>query len=437
MRLRLIPFVCLMLWPVTAHAVIAARLQLFEQSAAVVLLKVTGANPANKVLDLEVAQVVTGQFEPRTLRLQVANPPGAFEAAPVGSQLVLFAARRGSQDPIHLADRWLLAERNEARTAWVVRSEHESLAKTYPGSTAALVRLVSKRTAGTEPLMEELHDNLIFADKAIDLGRGPAGATALAAIDIDDSGRSVLLAQTPTGLRALKLGDKVEDITDALGLKDLRGTLQAVVGGRLPTLIVDGKPYAFNGTAFGPGPATRPAPQWLLDPAAGLPVTYLGLEIARTQPWGETLAAAWGRFGDQGRPGVLVASPTAITLQPLDNGTPADFARLTGQALALWDTENRGLAHPAIRALDVNGDSLDDAVVMSDHLAFVLVNRGYGCYFAAEVSGRNLRRTAEAAGVPFGPGTCWTPVHYSSPKAHDIAILAPDGRLILAPAGKV
>ena len=96
------------------------------------------------------------------------------------------------------------------------------------------------------------------------------------------------------------------------------------------------------------------------------------------------------------------------------------------------DLNEEGLKNATIRTLDVNGDGLDDALVIADELGFLLVNRGYGCYFAAEVPVRNLR---ESAGFPITGKTPWTPARVTSAKYHDVVLLSPDGKLVCVPAG--
>ena len=96
------------------------------------------------------------------------------------------------------------------------------------------------------------------------------------------------------------------------------------------------------------------------------------------------------------------------------------------------EKEKKGLRNAHVRTLDVNGDGLDDALVIADDLGFLLVNRGYGCFFAAEVSVRNLR---ESAGFPI-TGRNWTPARVTSDKHHDIVLLSPEGKLVCVPAAK-
>ncbi len=418
MKTRYLLIVVLALWPASAFAVIAAKLELFDTSAAIVRLKATEMTAANKLVDAAVIDVVVGEFAPKSVKVQIAQPEGAFAKIAVGSELMLFISRRGGGEigVIHAADMWLDARLSPRKTGWVVQQERKEMYKNFPGTTAALSQLAADKKAGKPGMLEELRDNLIFMAKPVVLGAAPADTTALWAMDADETGKSILLADTPAGVKALKQGQTLTDVTTAMGLADVKGSVQSIISAGKdgkPRAVIGGKMYASDGKTFAIAAAETPTDIPPQSPAQSITT---------------------GRFGFGGALASLGVSMETISLYPPGaDAKPVDFVRLTGQSIADYDKEKKGLKNATVRTLDVNGDGLDDALVIADDLGFLLVNRGYGCYFAAEVSVRNLR---ESAGFPITGKTPWTPARVTSAKHHDVVLMSPDGKLICVPASK-
>jgi hypothetical protein len=149
------------------------------------------------------------------------------------------------------------------------------------------------------------------------------------------------------------------------------------------------------------------------------------------------LAAAFGDWGDNGKPHVIVVTEKAVTRHSVDadgGGTPADFERLAGERLA----DQRGFADgtkaAAAGVLDLNGDGRKDVLVLGDGGGFVLVNRGFGAFLADLDPGKVLTGQGGAPGdkpPPFKatPATAWAAADVQGDGTDDVLVLADDGRL--------
>ncbi|MGA2499992.1 MAG: hypothetical protein ABSH20_19820, partial [Tepidisphaeraceae bacterium] len=338
MKMRWILGVVLAVWPVSVLAVIEAKLKLFEISAAIVRMKVTETTAANKLVDAAVIDVAVGEFAPKSVKVQIAQPEGAFERVGKGSELILFVSQRGGGEigVIHAADMWLDARLSPRKTGWIVQQERSVLYKDFPGTTAALSQLAADKKAGKPGMIEELHDNLIFMAKPIVLGAAPAGTTALWAVDADESGKSILLADTPAGVKALKQGETLTDATALIGLADVKGPVQSLINAGKdgkPRAVIGGKVYAFDGKTFAVATAET---------------------AADVQPKTPADVATIGRFGFGGAlASIGVTSATISLYSAVADSKRVDFMRLTGQNVADYDKEKKGLKNATIRTLDV------------------------------------------------------------------------------------
>ena len=79
----------------------------------VIVGKVSGLKKENRVVEVEVAEVVKGVFAQKTFRVQIVQPQALIGHVGVGEPVVVFVGRAiaGAAAPVtvHLADTWLLA----------------------------------------------------------------------------------------------------------------------------------------------------------------------------------------------------------------------------------------------------------------------------------------------------------------------------------------
>lgn len=158
-------FALILFWSVQASAFIDLKLELFDSSSVILRLKVVNTFPQSKGAQLEVVDVVSGQFAGKTVNMTLSEPAGLFEKIGEGAPAVFFIQQRGGVDFIHIGDEWVMAKLNPDKTAWNIKGEAENLNPKFPADTRTLERFIVHHQAGEKPLLEELHENLIFTGK--------------------------------------------------------------------------------------------------------------------------------------------------------------------------------------------------------------------------------------------------------------------------------
>ncbi|MEZ0265773.1 MAG: FG-GAP repeat domain-containing protein [Phycisphaerae bacterium] len=300
------------------------------------------------------------------VRFKLENLPAVAARIKPGDPLVLFVARAEKNAALHIADTWLLPQR-KGPALFAVSTERD-LRQSYPGTTAALARLVAAVKDGKYDMLNEVHpDN--FKGGLKDLGKLDApGATALRAVHLPDRS-TVLVAISPTGVKAF-------------------------------TVARDG--------SISPADATK------LDPAV----------LATDAP-------VVGAFADEGKPAAFAVRDGMLILEP-QGGAPLDFTRLTGERLETYfkgDAAGGGkpLAGATCAALDANGDGRTDLLLHTPARTLLLINRGYGAFFINPDVGQLF---VDAAGKPVLTGkTPWTCLDVDGDAHDDLVFLSADGTL--------
>jgi hypothetical protein len=149
---------------------------------------------------------------------------------------------------------------------------------------------------------------------------------------------------------------------------------------------------------------------------------------------GPVLAATVGRFEDEGREAVMVVRPDGITRYSLtDPPLASDFMRLTGANWSNFFKAGTKITAASATAIDVNGDGLDDYLLLTDAGGVLLINRGFGAFLASAEAPKALLK----AGI--GPSAKLRSADAERDGFADLVVLSADGTIQLVsnpPHGK-
>ncbi|MDB5301929.1 MAG: hypothetical protein JWO87_3592 [Phycisphaerales bacterium] len=472
----LIPLCSALAFAVTAHAVIKVDLPVskrFDVSKSVSIGKVTGVNAGQHVVEIATAQTLKGTAGPQQYRVQLTGKTAdAIANVKVGQPVVLL------EDPaltvVHVADTWIraLPVANSQPPIWRAIQIDPTGRRDFPGTTAALVRVMEELKAGKPTLLNAV-DARPFLGGTKEVAKLPVTKpTFLLTVDVNGDKRPDLLVGTAEGVKLfLASGDGYTDATEKWGLSGAAGATAAagdVSGDGKPALLIGKTLYINDGQKFSAAKAPLEVPDGVAIVAEALvDVTddkkadaVLLLADGRLltfenpgapgQPWPKKqekklalsgpapLAAAFGDWSSNGKLSVLIATETAIALFPVNgDDPPADFERLTGDPLTTVKPFGGGLKNPVFTALDINGDKRPDLLITAEGGVASLVNRGFGAFLADPDAGADL--TAEH-GLPVNLSTARARAAIDSREdgTQDLLVLADDGRLFLVtnPPGK-
>lgn len=468
--------ILMLAWVSHAQAVIKIERpvsEVYQYAKQVIVATIIKANPANRVIEAEVVEVVKGKAVGERIRVQIVQPEAIFKQVKAGQPVVIFvskAAGDSAEHALHLADTWLVAHpRGELTPAtWAVVQDHPVMNKSFPGTTPALVRLIAELKAGKNPVLNAIEDK-IFTEGAKKLGTlAVTHPESLLAADLDGDGAPELIVNTSNGSRAFaKKSEIYEDVTEKLGLNGA-GKIQAVgdINGDGKTDIIAGNKVWINegGKFMTHGPTLDlPDPQDLL--AITIAVTGQKSDLFAIKKNGElltwensgsvdqphdkaktktlwtggeaVLSVVFGGFGDAGETTLMVVREETITRYSLsgDVSTPADFTRLTGERWSSFVKENGNkLKGVTARPIDINGDGRTDLMIVGDAGGLLLANRGFGAFLVSADAAGTLR-SKEGRSLPFtlSPTSCWTAVKLRGDKFEDVLVLTPDGNLYVMP----
>jgi len=457
-----------------AHAVIAIKAPValnYQTSVLVLRATITSADPARRLIVANVTSVLKGTLAGTHITLQLREPAALFAQVAPGQPLVILQGARpvGSNTAVHLADTWLLAASRAGLDAphWDIVGPHtDDNRKGFPGTTAALGQLLTDIAKATGNILDRV-DVVSFAGGAVELTRAPIeNLTSLASGDFDGDGHADLLAVS--GDRTLLLrGEgrmfaaaplqwKLEAGGRHIAVGDLNGDGRADV-------VIDRRIF-FNGAdgwRVGPTLALPPPTEMLalgladLDGDGRMDVLALGRDgqlqgalqpRQAEEPWiqrparrletakatdAAPLAAAIGDWYADGTVGVLLVRAHDVELVELEGAQRrADFQRLTGDALELYDPRRQGLAGARLAPLDFNGDGRLDLMILTDSGGLLLVNRGYGCFFAVrDPIGAGLA-PGQSLPVTLAQVAAVTRVRRADGGSDDLVLAHADGRLI-------
>jgi hypothetical protein len=196
---------------------------------------------------------------------------------------------------------------------------------------------------------------------------------------------------------------------------------------RLMQAIQEGKPGILNAVE---DKVLLAAPRRL----AQLPPGVLA-EISRTpkplrypQEGGPALADTDGRFEEGGRQAVMVLRLDGITRYSLsDPPRASDFTRLTGESWSSFFKEDAKITAATATAIDINGDGLDDYLVLTDTGGVLLINRGFGAFLASAEAPKALHK----AGIK--PPSRLFASDVDGDRCADLVVISPDGAIQVVP----
>jgi hypothetical protein len=440
----------------SALAVIQLKLtvsKMYSSSSPVMIAKVVSLNEANRVIEADVTETLSGQASPK-IRLQIIQPQNLVGKIKVGNPIVLMAAKgRGAGDAsIHLGDTWLLARAKPDSNPpiWQITQEQSNdFTKAYPGTTESLAKLVRELKSGKSSFMDKAEERL-FGEGASEVAQLKITPGALFGADVNDE--KVLLIATAHGPRVFsKSGENYQDVTAKYSLPE-SGQLLAVGdldGDSKPDLLIDKTPYLLKNNSFKAGAALDiPAKAELLAITIANGRIYalsrsgqFSNGIESHQLWNDPTTAAGaapsraaiiGAFDEGEKICAIVAGESSLTRYSLD-GRAADFTRLTGEAIATYLKDSGGkFKNPKLVPLDANGDGRHDLLVLSEGANFLLINRGFGAYFVSPAAASLALGLGPDKSFPYAASATsshWDAIDTRGDHHEDLLILTPDGAL--------
>jgi hypothetical protein len=261
---------------------------------------------------------------------------------------------------------WLLPEPTANPQLFAVHSERD-LKQSYPGTTAALIKIVESKAANKYDMLDKVSPDMFKGDLK-QLGSIPPGGTALATIKPAGAKNQTIVLTTPAGPKFFT--------ADPTELKPAQP-------------VTDDRPKS---------------------------------------PVSDAIATVFGNFGEESdKLYAIVIKDDSITRYALDGSSPpADFLRLTGERVSNYHKDNpKWLAGATAAALDCNGDGRTDVLINTPSGPLLLINRGFGAFFINADLGKVLK-TADDKPLLDGK-SLWTAADIDGDGLDDLLIVSPTG----------
>jgi len=426
------------------------------------------------VVEVKPAETFKGGPAPERFGIVVTTPAEVIKRVAVGQPVAVFLVKSESEGAaiVHLADTWLLAQavpNAKIPTLNVVQSYDG--ARSFPGRTASLVRLLAAMKAGQSPLEDKL-DPECLAGKARAIANLGVKATFLETGDVNGDSRPDLLAGTADGVR-LFLGAEpaYTNATEAWGLKNLKAEHVAVGdlnGDGQADLLLGANVMVRSGDGFvrlEPALELPPEAGWLDaavadvtgDQKADVVVLLNTGELVQFRnpgvagkPWtrvsrklwegGEAAAARFSAgWGENAQLYAMVVRGDGIIRHAVavEGEPPTPFVQLTGTAWPAKLTPAAGApAWVKCAALDCDGNGKPDFVALVPGGGVTLLNRGFGAFYVDYTIHAKIR-PEDSKAQPFvvGPGSFLAggPLQRGKPARQNLLVLTEDGRVYDVP----
>ncbi len=431
-----------------------------EGSRSVIIGKVASINLELRLVEVTTVQSLKPGPTPPTVRLQFVNPPELINSIVVGQPVVMFTKIAGS---VHIADTWLSASAVAGKDPpiWRITQIDRQARNSFPGTTAALVRVLEEVKEGKSTLLDNF-DNKIFTGGAKEIAKlDVTKATSLISIDVNGDGKPDLIVTSPQGVKLfLAAGEGYIDATTKWGLAGVTGAAIAtadVNADGKPDLLIDKTIYLNDGQKFTAGPVLP------IDGAATVLASSLGnftgggkVDAALLLTDGRLLvyknggaawakevdrkliasgtpqAAVFGDFAGDGKATVVIAMEKDLLRFNVAGESPAnDFARLTGDALDRIKGFDNGLKSASLTRIDVNGDHRPELLISVNGATLVLVNRGFGTFLPDPEAAVDFNSGGKILPFAISEARARVAVSAGAEGPEDLLVLSHEGKLFL------
>jgi len=439
---------------------------IYDLAELVLIGRVGRIDREEKVVEAEIVRVSKGNFVGGKVQIQMAGASDYLDQIAVNRPVVIFSGTKSVL--VHVGDNFLSAEPLAGDDSLKLKvAKVNPIQWAFPGRTVALVRLVDEIASGHPTLLNAI-EHVVWNGGLKKWGKVLPKAEYVVGSDLNGDGKAeVLIGNAKSTQLLINTGTGFKDETVKWGLRKARGKWAAfgdVTRNKRPDILIGTTLWLNKGDHFAAGHALpfrgeanvltvalidctgdgRPDAAFLMkngdlqvfENPGNDQAEWRGLPTKHLWTAGDdAIAAAFSAdWGDTGKPFVMVVRGSGLTRYALDpdGGPPADFERLTSQPLDAYNAGKELTRWNVVGAvpLDINGDGLQDLIVILDKDGPTLVNRGFGTFFFNTMPTNALHDSYDTK-VPWQltPRTHFGAGDIHGDKFDDLLIVTEHGRL--------